>query len=223
MEEKLKIAVAGGIWPTENYRNALASLGALPVSADETSDPQEFDGLLLPGGYDVHPSRYGQELAGSEDIDEGMDAMQFAVLERFVRVPKPVFGICRGHQLINIFFGGDLIQHISTAQMHSRAGGAQDKVHETRAEAGSWIAGLYGSCFPTNSAHHQAVGRVADDLRAVQYSADGIVEAMHHKSLPVWCVQWHPERMCFAHRRPDTVDGSIVLQFFLEECRKRRG
>ena len=84
---------------------------------------------------------------------------------------------------------------------------------------GSSLYRSYGSSCPVNSSHHQGVERLAKGFRITARSEDGVVEAIEHESLPVWGVQWHPERMCFAHARGDTADGSVVLRFFLEQCR----
>lgn len=222
MEQKLKIALPGGKWKVDNYLRAMRALGAEPVPVDQGCCPEGLDGLLLPGGYDIDPMYYGQEVAGSEDIDREMDELQFAVLDRFVKAGKPVFGICRGQQIINVYFGGSLIQHLNTSFRHSWEGDEQDKVHDSRAEADCWLARLYGTRFPVNSAHHQAVDRPGRGIRPAQWAEDGVVEAIYHESLPVYSVQWHPERMCFDRARRDTVDGSLVLRDFLALCQKRR-
>ena len=73
-----------------------------------------------------------------------------------------------------------------------------------------------------NSSHHQAVDIPGKGFRTVMQSEDGVTEAMQHESLPIWSVQWHPERMCFGFRREDTADGSGVFRFFLEQCRERK-
>ena len=77
-------------------------------------------------------------------------------------------------------------------------------------------------CIRVNSSHHQAIEHTGKGLRAVMYSGDGVIEAAEHDSLPVWSVQWHPERMCFRHRRDDTVDGSLIFRFFLDQCLAKR-
>ena len=100
---QLKIAIPVLDMPTANYENALRELGARPVVIKEVCDPQEYDGLLLPGGDDVDPARFGQEINGSLGISPELDALQFEVLDRFVKAGKPVLGICRGHQVINIY------------------------------------------------------------------------------------------------------------------------
>ena len=200
----------------------LSALGALPVGVGADVDAEGFDGLLLPGGGDIAPSRYGQADAGCLYVDPALDDMQFAALGAFVKAGRPVLGICRGHQLVNVYFGGTLIQHLPESPAHSRdTGDAGDKVHPTRAKEKSFLYDLYGPRFATNSAHHQAVDRPGEGLQAVQWSEDGVVEGIAHRTLPVWGVQWHPERMCFAHARADTVDGAKVIEMFLNRCRGR--
>jgi putative glutamine amidotransferase len=220
--KKLRIAIPEPWVVIDNYKNAMTELGAEPVVVDDLNcDPADYDGLLLPGGADVNPARYGMENTASAGIDDERDELQFTVLDRFAKAGKPVFGICRGHQVINVYFGGTLIQHLPTSDCHRRdPGSEQDKVHKNTAEAGSFAAELYGTEFYTNSAHHQAADRIGEGLRVVMRAEDGTVEALCHESKPVWSLQWHPERMCYAHHREDTVDGSIVLKFFVEQCEK---
>ena len=205
-----------------NYFNAVSGLGAEGVAVtDADVDAAAFDGLLLPGGVDVDPSRYGQENTACGEIDAALDATQFALLDAFVRLKKPVFGVCRGHQVINVYFGGTLIQDLPQSPRHKWDEVTdEDRVHGSAAVPGSWIAGIYGASFPVNSAHHQAADRVGEGLVVDQWSDDGIIEAMHHASLPVYSVQWHPERMCFANARADTVDGKEVLRFFVDMCKE---
>ena len=138
-----------------------------------------------------------------------------------MKAGKPVLGICRGLQVINIYFGGDLIQDLGEKNECHRRTGDQDKVHRSITKPGTWLEELYGTEYPTNSAHHQAVGTVGTGLETVSLSEDSVVEALVHTSLPVYSVQWHPERMCFANRRDDTVDGSRVIRFFLDVCAKK--
>lgn len=202
-----------------NYFAALEALGAEGVKAPADADPALFDGLLLPGGDDVDPARYGQQKNGAGDTDPALDELQLSVTDRFFRAGKPILGICRGHQLLNVYFGGTLIQDLPCGSVHDwDKGRSDDKVHLTDALEGSWIRGIYGESFYTNSAHHQAVDRPGSGLTVDQYSRDGVIEAMHHACGYVFSVQWHPERMCFRHRREDTVDGQYVLAWFLGRC-----
>ena len=214
-----------------NYLNALRALGAEPVivsagtpEAEQpagTVSPAQADdcsGLLLPGGMDVEPARYGQETGPKTEIEPYLDELQMETLQRFVDRGKPVFGICRGHQVLNVFFGGTLIQHLPTADAtHVWKEETGDSVHLCLAEKDSFIGRIYGERFFSNSSHHQGADRPGKGLRFAARAEDGVVEALEHESLPVWSVQFHPERMCFDHRREDTADGSLVLGWFLKQ------
>lgn len=202
----------------QNYLDALAALGAVGVRCEAVSEASMYDGLLLPGGGDADPALYGQANVACEGVDRALDDLQLEALHRFLRAGKPVLGICRGCQLINVYFGGTLIQHLGSAPRHSRMGAPEDRVHLTRAVPGCALARIYGETFVTNSSHHQAVDRLGEGLRVVQRSDDGVVEGLRHDRLPVFAVQWHPERMCFRHARADAADGARVIAYFLEMC-----
>ena len=203
-----------------NYLHALTMTGAQGEAGREFS-PDQYDGLLLPGGCDVTPARYGKEPIPQEITDDDQDALQFDVLARFLGAEKPVLGICRGHQLLNVAFGGTLIQDLPGAEKHRSLLSGEDNVHPVRAERDSFLYRIYGSGFRVNSSHHQGIDLPGKGLRAVLHTEDGVTEAVEHDSLPVWGVQWHPERMCFLHQRDDTVDGSLIFRFFLEQCRAK--
>jgi len=200
-----------------NYLYALSQLGAQGETG-RTFSPDEYDGLLLPGGWDVNPSRYGKSPVPQETIDDDLDAVQFAVLEAFLKAGKPVLGICRGHQLLNVFFGGTLIQDLPGAESHRSLPGGADNVHPVRTVPDSFLDRIYGSACTVNSSHHQGIELPGKGFRTAARSEDGVIEAIEHESLPLWGVQWHPERMCFLHRRNDTVDGSKIFRFFLDRC-----
>ena len=203
-----------------NYNEALRLSGAEPVcGAGPALSPDECGGLLLPGGIDIDPMRYGQKAEPSTEYDTSLDELQLEVLYRFLKAKKPVFGICRGHQLINVAMGGTLIQDLPSAERHKRLSSGEDHVHFCDADPDSWIARICGVRFAVNSSHHQGVDRPGNGLRVVLRAPDSVVEAMVHETLPVWSVQFHPERMCFSHRRKDTVDGSLLFRFFLDQCR----
>ena len=229
---KPRIAIPVTIQDVSNYFYAMHFAGADPVVVspiDRTGNlgylqaahfrVSEFDGLLLPGGGDINPLRYHQQLNGSKGIHDDLDVMQFLMLDAFVSHKKPVFGICRGLQLINVYFGGSLVQDLATAKAHARDYPPlqnPDKKHTVRNEEGSWAWELYGETCEVNSAHHQAVDRIGDGLVAdSRAQGDQVVEAMHHETLPLWGVQYHPERMSFTHARKDTSDGRLVLEYFV--------
>lgn len=204
------------------YIAAFTALGAEVVAENCPEYRDGFDGLVLCGGVDIDPARYGQPVAGSVGINPARDAAEFALVDAFLRADKPILGICRGHQLLNVYFGGSLIQHIREAEdhvMHDRV----DSVHGIVAEPHSRLASLYGRQFHVNSAHHQAVDRVGAGLFVTACALDGTVEALEHKSLPVMSVQWHPERISCEKRRADASNGEIWISHFIDFCRSRKG
>ncbi len=208
-----------------NYINALKFCGMEPVASLELPEDRTFpgiDGLLLPGGSDVDPARYGQTMNGTTWVHPDLDEAQFSALEAFVRTGRPVLGICRGNQVINIFFGGDLIQDLpeESKKHHSRSG-QQDSIHPIHVEPGCWISDLYGTDFVVNSAHHQAINKPAPGFRVIAQADDGVNEAILNDELPILSIQWHPERMCGALRRDDTVDGAPIFIHFREMCEQR--
>ena len=189
----------------KNYEKALSLAGATLAEV-----PERADALLLPGGGDMHPRFYGQAINGSTDIDEGRDARELALIDDFLRTGRQVIGICRGLQVLNVYFGGTLRQHIAG---HSRIDGA-DRLHTVNSLPGL-LRELYGARFTVNSAHHQAVRRLGKGLCVLACSDDGTVEAVGHKTLPVFAVQWHPERLCGAFAQPGTADGARLFDALL--------
>ena len=217
----IRAALAAGMEPIAVSRQTEQEQNEIPQDFLDYAEfnVEEYDGLLLPGGGDIDPARFGQENHGSHLCEEAVDELQFAILDDFVKSKKPVLGICKGIQVINVYFGGTLIQHIPTSFRHIGGEGEREKVHFCIAEQGSWLEELYGTRFAHNSIHHQAVDRLGDGLVAdSRCPEDGVVEALHHTSLPVFGLQWHPERMCLEQKREDTVNGLPVMQFFCRVC-----
>ena len=194
----------------KNYEDALALAGAIPAGT-----AGEADALLLTGGGDLHPRLYGQRLCGAEDIDAARDARELALVRDFLARGLLVFGICRGLQVLNVFFGGTLRQHI---EGHSQIDG-RDRLHAVCAEKGL-LRALYGPRFTVNSAHHQSADRLGEGLCVLARADDGTVEALAHETLPVFAVQWHPERLCGAFARPDAADGAALFAALLRRCKK---
>jgi len=202
-----------------NYAEAVRAFGweALPAYLPEP-DAAHCAGLILAGGADVDPSLYGQNNTACYGIDPARDAAEYRLIEDYVRHGKPILGICRGHQILNVFFGGTLYQNLDSASAHVPTENG-DQVHETTVKSGSFLAELYGDTFPVNSAHHQGIESPAPALEVIQWASDGVAEACRHESLPIWSVQWHPERMCLSRTRSDTVDGGVLFRWFLNKIK----
>lgn len=223
-----KILIAGFREQTRNYCAAFSLLGAqaetlcgtvqelsMLLADDFLPNPVDFDGLILPGGGDISPFFYHMENKGSRNIDSLLDSVQFSLFRAFTAAGKPVLGICKGIQLINVAFGGTLIQDLSGESLSIHAWDEGDKIHITKAAHGTFPAQLYSNFPRVNSAHHQAVAAVGDGLRVAQYGPDFVIEALYHERLPILGVQWHPERMCFSFAREEIEDGSKLLKYFL--------
>lgn len=220
MARPLTIQVSGEPDGMSNYCAALEQLGAKPAAGYCPTPDLRCDGLLLCGGGDLDSALFGQENQGSDPPDADRDWAELALFHAFLQAEKPILGICRGMQVINVALGGDLIQNLPPTSLpfHGRAG--RDLVHPLRAEEGSLLHRLYGPVFPVNSTHHQAVGRLGRGLQAIAWAESGFPEAIVHPALPILGVQFHPERMSFTRRRADTVDGAPIFTYFLSLCQK---
>ena len=202
-----------------NYYLAVEACGEETTALDpdgKMPDIRGLDGIILPGGVDINPDLYHEGNTDSRGIDEKLDSFELKVLSEAVKYGIPVFGICRGHQLINVFFGGSLFQNVDHGSIHNCCKDKSDRVHSSRVLKDTFLFEAYGKeRIVTNSAHHQAIHRIGDKLKAAEYSDDGLIEAVYHTELPIYGVQWHPERMCLNNAREDTVDGLRVFEYFL--------
>lgn len=218
MKPNILISTGGG-----NAANYIAAIEAAGGRADARYLPNpdlSYDGLVLAGGGDMDPALLGEENLGSRDIDRERDNAELALLDAFSAAGRPVLAICRGHQVVNVWLGGGLIQDLDASLAPFHGGGEGDRVHPVRAAEGSLLYRLYGPVFSVNSCHHQALGRLGKGLSASARSEGGVVEAAQHETLPLLCVQFHPERMTGALARPDTVDGGAIFRAFLDMVRK---
>ncbi len=188
-----------------HYFNALNACGAEGILASAETDPAGFDGLLLCGGGDPEPALFGEKNQGSYSISRERDQLELSCIHTFLKAGKPILGICRGNQILNVAFGGTLIQHLPTANNHIAAG--RDQYHLIYTEG--LLKKLYGRKVTVNSSHHQGLGRLGRGLRAIATAPDGVVEAIAHEQLPVLGVQFHPERM---------ERGLLLFEYFLKLC-----
>jgi putative glutamine amidotransferase len=194
-----------------DFAEGVARAGGIPVelpwSVEATEVVERLDGLVVTGGQDVHPSRWGGQATVDPDVDPrwshdghdlGRDAYEAALIEAAIAAEIPLLGICRGHQLLNVVRGGTLIEHLEDDGpiIHSTrnaAPSAGDPEHVVEFVEGSWVHAIYGPRRQTNSWHHQAVDRSGDGLVVTGRTADGVVESIALEGRPVIGVQWHPE------------------------------
>lgn len=192
-----------------DYSHAVVAAGGVPVGLSRDAPVEavveRMDGLVLSGGADIDPARYGKELsADCGTVEDERDAWELALFGAALERGVPVFGVCRGIQLVNVACGGTLVQHLQpeAGDGHSRLDVARDEVvHTVKLVPGSLAATLYGTEIAVNSLHHQAVDEVGTGAIASGHSPDGTVEALEMPGRPVFAVQWHPE-MLRAHPDP---------------------
>lgn len=211
-----------GLWREDavtgrNYSEAVAAVGGLPFMAAVLHPDlahayaDEADALLLTGGADLDPVLFGgvpERDLGS--VDERRDAFEIALYHAFRAAGKPVLGVCRGHQVINVAEGGTLIQHLPALEgswQHDQRDLRGVPFHPVRLEPGSMLAEAFGVTeIRANTYHHQAVDGLGANLRVTARAGDGVIEAIEGtQGAFVLGVQWHPE-MCWnthpEHRAP---------------------
>ncbi len=194
-----------------NYESWIKSSGrAEVVRLDEernnASEAAECDGIVLSGGQDVHPDLYGRpEQADSfalTDLLPSRDRFEYEVIRATLAAGKPMLGICRGLQVMNVFTGGTLVPDIPTVMNNAGHGknAGKDQLHDITVANHSKLFQITGKTSGrVNSAHHQAAGRTGKDLRVTAVAEGGITEAIEwaQPQGKPWLllIQWHPERM----------------------------
>ena len=210
-----------------NYCQAVEQAGGIPIIsalADAEDYAQIADGIVFTGSScDIEPHRYGQENRKSAFCDAVLDDMEFALFQSFMQRKKPILGICRGIQLINVALGGTLIQDVEeevpNLTVHGPVYRKETVFHPVTAKDGSLLQKLFGSSFLTNSYHHQALKDCGSGLIPTVTTEEGIIEAIEHESLPILGVQWHPERM-IGDEQLNLPDMLPLFRHFISLCRK---
>ena len=199
-----------------NYSNAVLRGGNIPVILPCTTCRDavaqmvaKVDAILLPGGSDIDPALFNEVPSPFlGEVNSLRDEFEILVLEEAVKAMKPVFGICRGIQVINVFFGGNLYQDLFSCMatqslQHQRPDKEWEPVHTIAIAHDSRLAEVLGcTTAEVNSTHHQAVNIVAPGFRVTATSPDGVVEAIESEQYPIWAVQFHPERLILPEGNP---------------------
>ena len=206
----------------DHYVRSIEEAGGLamilPHGTDEeliTAYVDQCDGILVPGGIDVDPALFHEErhpLCGESDM--AYDLFQISVIQKTLAAGKPLFGICRGLQVINVAFGGTLYQDLSLAcenpLKHRQDDYRNIATHHVHILDDSMLQMLPGEDIQVNSFHHQVIHDLGYGLKAVAYADDGLIEAIESDIYPnLLAVQWHPEN--FIMNKED-----IMLPFFVK-------
>ena len=204
------------------YAEAVAAAGGVPMLTCEQC-PEEIadrmDGLVLSGGGHLAPRFFGEEPRFPNlRVDEARDAFEMPLARAFLERGKPILGICRGIQLINVLLGGTLYQDLpgELGVVHSGDG----RTHGIRTERGSALHRLFGGRFTVNSLHHQAVRDPGHNLNIDASSDDGVVQSLEHQTLPVLGCQFHPERISCLTGDHETPDFLPLFEHFVALCKK---
>lgn len=218
------------------YAQAVVRAGGIPLfippQDDEALDDRcatlcdRLDGLLLSGGADIDPAFYGEErLPVCEETEPERDRLELALTRQALQLDVPIFGICRGMQLLNVACGGALYQDLPTQAPESQrhTWGDQDhprdyRAHNITVASGSRLATLLGSdAHPVNSLHHQAVSRLGDGLAITAWAPDGVAEGMELADHPyALAVQFHPEELA-----PTDPASHALFVAFVEACARK--
>lgn len=184
------------------YVKAVQQAGGLPMvmpidSADMAKEyVARIDKLILAGGQDVSPRYYKQTKTVQGSYLEKRDQFELALMDEALKQGKPVFAVCRGMQLMNVFFGGDLKQelHSYTEIAHMQNPIPKEQpAHELLTQKTSILRSIYGKQAEVNSFHNQGVNRVAREFQEAACCSDGLVEAIENKPRRLLGVQWHPD------------------------------
>jgi putative glutamine amidotransferase len=215
----------------KTYTDAIVAAGGVPLIIPVIDDLgvlralyDRVDGILISGGGDIDPHKYGEApLPGLGPTDPARDDIELPLASWAVEDGKPLLGICRGSQVINVALGGTLYQdipsQIHTSLVHDSSFTRQDwtyMAHDLRLDPGSKLAQVFGTTsFYTNSLHHQSLKAIAPGLHAVGWAPDGVVEAIEgNNGHFLFGIQCHPEALQGAA----DVRWQALFQLFVESC-----
>ncbi len=210
------------------YASALEKAGGTPIILPYTTDLKTIDsfinlchGFCFTGGKDIEPSVYNEEKrAGCGENEPYRDEYELLVFSNVVKTQKPILGICRGAQLINVAMGGTLYQDIpseyKTNILHKQAEPKFSPSHSVFVKENTPLFNLLNkSQITANSFHHQAIKTLGKGLQIMASASDGIIEALYMPEKRfLWAIQWHPERLV-----DTSEDNKALFTHFIESCK----
>ncbi len=209
----------------EAYMDAIEHCGGMPMMLPYCEEEDNLDryaeladGCLFTGGYDISPELYGEQIRyNTVYCTPERDRHEEALYKKWMATGKPVLGICRGLQFINVMEGGSLHQDIPVERsaIHSST------EHSVVVEQGTIMEQIFGAQeLSVNSFHHQCVKRIADCLKVTAYSKeDYIIEGVEHKTKPMFAVQYHPEYQCGKWHTEGLSSMEPLFTKFIEMCK----
>lgn len=205
-------AICEAVWAAGGEPVILHGPADTPL-AELPSRLERFDGVLLPGGADIEPTRYGQQRdPTTQEYVAFQDEFEIGVVRTVIDLDLPTLAICRGMQVLNVALGGTLVQHILETDVGHHG------IHDVAVCRGSRLHAIVGAeTVQVSSYHHQALDRLAPGLTVTATSSDGIAEAVEHERADIVAVQWHPEDR---HAGSDT-DAALFVDL-VDRARKRR-
>ncbi len=208
----MKILVITGTDDSDKLANYIRFFEDFPVEFvryDRVSDFGKYDALFLIGGDDVNPQYYGEEnlFPDINIIESERDRVEMGAIEEFERRNAPIFGICRGAQVINVYFGGSLWQDLPLqlgTRIHKGNKRGEDVFHGIFISRENTVFES-GERLMVNSYHHQSIKVVGEGLGVFAYAQDGVVEGIVHEKKPILAVQWHPERLSHGEEAREAI------------------
>lgn len=214
---------------TQEYVDAVEMCGGIPFLIPlqkKIEDVEKLldvaDGIILPGGNDIDPSFYHEKTrAECGEIFHEVDQLYLWAIELAEKLNKPLLAICKGHQMLNVAYGGTLYQdlHVQKENVieHSQNQPRHLPFHEVQIKKGSILYDIFSDKTQVNSFHHQAIKDLSEDFEILAKSSDGIIEAVLKKE-GNWMlgVQWHPEMMAATDEKM-----KAIFQLFVNRCKKR--
>ncbi|TOZ01908.1 gamma-glutamyl-gamma-aminobutyrate hydrolase family protein [Leuconostoc pseudomesenteroides] len=209
----------------KNYIDGITNANALPIVLP-IGNPKlaknyidSVDALVLAGGQDVSPLYFGEDpQINLHETDSDRDAFEVALVLEAIKQEKPILGICRGLQIVNVALGGTLYQDLNSQYQGLKVRHNQyptkwyTPTHRLILKRVSWLQNFLDDQSLVNSFHHQAVKKLGDGLQLDAVSTDNVVEAFSDESRRIYAVQWHPEMLLMKHPEAQKLFDTFVLK-----------